>query len=258
MTIVKYDQHFMIDKKIIKKIIDSAGLDKDEVVLEIGPGKGVLTKKLCKKAKEVICVEIDPENEESLKDLKLDNCNIIIGNALNYIDTISFDKIISNLPYCLSEPLFKKLTKIDFKLCVFTIGKHFYDVISDENKKLHYLAKSFFDVEYICDVPKSAFEPEPDVDSCVLCINIKKNRSLFDDCMCVFFKQEDKLLRNALMNVFWNKLEMTKKESKNAVKEIGLSQKDLNMNMDLISNDEFLKIVAALKKVTKTISLEKN
>jgi len=253
MTIVKYDQHFMTDKEIIKKVVKSADLSKEDVVLEIGPGKGALTKHIAKKAKQAICIEIDSENEKELRKSigKCENCQIIIGNALNYIETLSFNKIVSNLPYCLSEPLFRKMTKINLDLAVFTIGKHFYDIICDDTKKLHYLVNSFFDVKFVCDVSKSAFEPEPDVDSCVILLKIKKEKTLFDEIMCGFFLQNDKLLKNALMNVFWNKLSMTKQESKNSVSQIGLNEKDLNMNMDLVSNEEFLKVVKKVREIIK-------
>jgi 16S rRNA (adenine1518-N6/adenine1519-N6)-dimethyltransferase len=151
MTIVKFDQHFMIDKKIIKKIIKEANITEKDIVLEIGPGKGAITKELCKASSKIVCIEIDKENEKYLN-FENENCKVIYGNALDLIWNVSFNKIVSNLPYVIIEPLFKKLTKINFDLCVFTITKNYYEGLCDESKKLHYFVNSYFDIKYICDV----------------------------------------------------------------------------------------------------------
>lgn len=236
----------MTDKKMIKQIIDCSNLSKEDVVLEIGPGKGALTKEIAKIVKRLTCIEIDTENEKYLKNIE--NCDLIIGNALNYVDTILFDKIISNLPYSLSEPLFRKLIKVDFKLCVFTISEHFYNVICDEEKKLHYLVNSFFQIKYVCEVPKDAFKPKPDTNSCVVIIRPKKEKTTFDRILCSFFKQDDKLLKNALINAIWNELKVTKRDAKKIVESLEISKSDATKNMDLISNENFLKIIFGIKK----------
>ena len=109
------DKHFMIDKELIKRIISYGSLGKEDVVLEIGSGTGNLTKELCKKCK-VIAVEIDSELVKLLKEKKLKNVEIIEGNILKLLGKLEFNKIVSNLPYNICEPLLNKLLNINFLL----------------------------------------------------------------------------------------------------------------------------------------------
>jgi 16S rRNA (adenine1518-N6/adenine1519-N6)-dimethyltransferase len=246
MDEIRYDQHFMIDEKTIEKIIDLLDISENDVVLEIGPGKGALTKHIAKKAKKTTCVEIDENNS---KFLNFENCNLIIGNAVDYIDDISCNKIVSNLPYSISEPFFKKLSKKDFDVCILTVGKRFYKIITDKKNKLFYFANSFFDIEFVTDLNKDIFEPKPKVNSCILRIYKKKEKSDSEKILSSFFLQNDKLLKNALMNALWNELKITKKQAKKKVLELGIKQDDLDKNMDLISNEKFLEIVEKIKKI---------
>jgi len=247
MTVVKFDQHFMIDKKIIKKLIKEVDINEKDVILEIGPGKGALTKELSKIANNVVCIEIDKENEKYL-DFKNDNCKIIYGNALDLIWNVSFNKLVSNLPYVIIEPLFKKLTKINFDLCVFTITKNFYDVLCDENKKLYYFINSYFDIKYICDVDRECFDPIPDVDSCIISVYRKKELTKFQSVVLSIFNQEDKLLKNALIRIFWDELEHTKKEAKEIISKLNIDEKTLSTNVSVLSNEQFVYVAFALKK----------
>src|SRR3989344_9052825 len=109
----KFDQHFLEDKHMLSKIIISSRLKKNETVLEIGPGNGVLTKKILEKAGNVIAVEIDEKFKKDLS--KLDGLELHFGNILQIIDSLKFDKVVANIPYSISEPLFKKLFKIKLK-----------------------------------------------------------------------------------------------------------------------------------------------
>jgi 16S rRNA (adenine1518-N6/adenine1519-N6)-dimethyltransferase len=250
MVELKYDQHMLIDEKVIDLIVEKSELSSEDVVLEIGPGTGNITKKLSKQCKKVLCVEIDLENEKHLKQLGCENCDIIIGNALDFVDSLKFDKIVSNLPYSLCETLFKRLIKVDFKLCVFVVSKSFYDIISDKHAKLHYFMDSFSDVELVCEVQKTAFEPFSDTKSCIIAVRKKSGVSLFDQAVNSFFKQDDKLLKNALMNVLWNELHKTKKEAKKIVEELSINPEVLKANSGLVSNDNFLDIAAKLNELT--------
>ena len=110
----------MIDFEIICRIVDAAKIKTNETILEIGAGKGYLTKALAKEAKKVIAVEIDSKLK---KYLKMKKVQVIIGNALENIHNLQFDKIVSNIPYSISEPLINKLIFENFKVAILTIPK---------------------------------------------------------------------------------------------------------------------------------------
>ena len=119
---VKLDQHFLIDNKIVDKIIEADKINSKDIILEIGAGKGVLTEEFkC----EVIAVEIDKKFKKDLKDF-----NVIYGDVLKVIDKLKFNKIVGSIPYYISEPLFKKMIKLDFEVAVLLVGKNFYQVLN--------------------------------------------------------------------------------------------------------------------------------
>ena len=106
----RFGQHFLIDQNIVRKIVDLAAIQADETVLEIGPGRGILTRALCEKAKRVIAIEIDRQLGQILTDF-CPNLDLRIGDALEFdygalpSDTV----VVANLPYYVSTPLLFKL-----------------------------------------------------------------------------------------------------------------------------------------------------
>ncbi len=116
------DQHFMIDEKILKKIVSSAKIKSDDVVLEIGAGIGNLTKLLAKKAGKVYAIEKDESLSIALKEetREFGNVELIFGDALKTV-TPPYNKLVSNLPYQICEALLQKLTPTEFKLAVICV-----------------------------------------------------------------------------------------------------------------------------------------
>ncbi len=103
-------QNFLIDDNLLKKIILLSEVSKDDTILEIGPGLGALTEPLIKKAKKVYAIEIDSTLYKFLleKFSVYNNCEIINYDILNF-DIPSHDKVISNIPYTITGPLFEKV-----------------------------------------------------------------------------------------------------------------------------------------------------
>ncbi|MEM4263944.1 MAG: rRNA adenine N-6-methyltransferase family protein [Candidatus Woesearchaeota archaeon] len=237
------DQHFLKDSEVILKMIES--ITPEDTVLEIGPGKGAITKELAKKAKKVVAVELDESLKDSLKDLP-ENVEVIYGNTLGLIDDLKFNKIVANIPFSISEPLFKKLVKIDFKEAVLLIGKKFYDLLSGEDK-LAVISKVFFDIEKIADVPKNAFEPEPKVES--LLVKIKKRKTELNQKEQIIKKivqQDDKLIKNALMYAFMRVKNCTKKQAREEITKLGLKEDILKENIWHLPNEEFKELIHLL------------
>lgn len=247
-TTIVHDQHFLIDPKVLSASIKAAELKKSDVVLEIGPGKGTLTQELAKNCKKVIAIEIDQHLKESLADLP-ENVEVLFGNALELMDYQPFNKIVANIPYAISEPLFKKLLKIKFDLAVLLTGENFYELLSGENKWAE-VGKLFFDISKVKDVPRDAFEPRPRVDSTLIKI-IPRTKPLsgHEKILKELFDQNDKKIKNALMFSLMRVKTLTKNQAKEIMDRIQIYTELLNKRVDHLSNVQFKFLLEKIKKI---------
>lgn len=241
------DQNFMKDSVIAGKIIESARIRPDETVLEIGAGKGFLTRRLAKKAKKVIAVEID---KRLRKHLIASNVRVIIGNALDEIRNLEFDKIVANTPYSISEPLFKRLIFKDFKLALLTLPRGFaYILTARENdpkfSSLSIMARTFYRIEILFDVPKEAFDPKPAVNSVVIRIIPRKEKTMEK----LLFLQPKKLVKNALMEALCDYKKMTKSQSRKAIKSFNLNN-IVEKKVSEMTTKEWQRMVISLENHT--------
>ena len=183
---MKSDQHFLIDFEIAKQIVSFLEIKKNEKVLEIGPGKGVLTQYL---NGNITVIEIDKNLCKELKE-KFPNVKVINKNILKYNG--NFDKIISNVPYSICEPLMKKLMKMEFKKAILIVPINFMN-----KGVLNLLMLHFFEITELMQINRAAFYPIPKIDSKVLEIKHKelndKEKLLRD-----IYIQSDKKLKNVL------------------------------------------------------------
>jgi len=245
------DQHFMIDRNLIKRIISYADLHEKDVVLEIGPGKGFLTKELLKECK-VLAVEKDESFQKDLGKLaKVNkNLNIFFDNILKIIKRIKFNKIISNIPYNISEPLFKKLFKIQPELVIITVSSSFAKKLTDKKSKIGLQTALFFDIEIKDEVPRKSFLPRPKTDSNIIKITPREEESFsVGDIVLRFFTlQDDKKTKNSLRESLVKGLTLTKRKSKEIISNLKLSKEVLEKNSDLLSFEEFSKLKINLEK----------
>ena len=175
MTKRKIGQNFLIDRRVAKREVEYANIKKDDVVLEIGPGKGIITKLLAEKAQKVIAIEIDENLVRELKGSLPDNVLLISGDALkvDFKTLPKFNKIVSNLPYHISSPITFKLLDCDFTLAVLIYQKEFAErmVAKPGSKDYSRLSVGVY-YRSICEImetiPKTCFYPQPKVDSCVV------------------------------------------------------------------------------------------
>ncbi|HET8685928.1 MAG TPA: 16S rRNA (adenine(1518)-N(6)/adenine(1519)-N(6))-dimethyltransferase RsmA [Methanosarcina sp.] len=190
----------------------AADLGPEDVVLEIGAGVGNLTERLARKAKKVIAVELDPALVRVLHDRfeKVENIEIIAGDALK-VDFPEFDKVVSNLPYSISSEITFKLLRHKFKIGILMYQYEFAArMVSLPNCKdysrLTVDTCYFADASILMKVPKSAFQPAPEVDSAVVKLVPRpapfevKNQAFFMDFVAAIFSQRRKKLRNAILN----------------------------------------------------------
>ncbi|WP_078058039.1 16S rRNA (adenine(1518)-N(6)/adenine(1519)-N(6))-dimethyltransferase RsmA [Desulfurobacterium indicum] len=171
-------QHFLKNKNIIRKIVNAAGIDSSDTVVEIGPGGGALTEEILKRnPKILVCVEIDPEMVEFLKEKFKSHENFKILNE----DAKKFDfsqagnslKILGNLPYNVSTVIIRNLLNHinTIHSAVFMTQKEVANRLTSTSGKdygyLPALLQNFFKIEKLFDVPPSAFVPPPKVWSTV-------------------------------------------------------------------------------------------
>ena len=217
-----YGQNFIIDENIINNIITKADIDKDTLVIEIGPGAGSLTYGLSKYAKNVLCYEIDESVKDLLKDnlSGLDNVHIIFQDFLkcnvnNDIKKYNYKKlyVVANLPYYITTPIIIKFIEEEIpvdKLVVMVqkeVGDRFKaKPNTKEYNSLSVYLNYYFDVNKLLDVSRNVFIPKPNVDSIVVEFTKKelmyelKDKKVFFKLVRDSFIQKRKTIKNNLKN----------------------------------------------------------
>lgn len=199
----KFGQNFITDANIINKIVDNSGVDKDTLVIEIGPGAGSLTYKLVSNAGFVLCYEIDKEVETILKSnlAGFNNYEILFDDFLKRdvnedLKKYKYNKlmIIANLPYYITTPIITKIIgdSINPDKMVFMVQKEVGDRFkatpgSKDYNSLSIYLNYYFDIKKVMDVSRNVFIPVPNVDSIVVEFN-KKEELLYVDNIELFFK----------------------------------------------------------------------
>lgn len=234
-------QNFLKDQSILKRIIEAGEVSKDDLVVEIGPGKAALTKHLLDHAGRVIAVELDEYLAHKLTEqFTQENFEIIHGDALDYSPPKKAYKLIANIPYYISSPLINHFLLEQFQhgnppsLIVIMIQKEVAEKIIAGNKKHSVLSLQvhlFGEPELICIVPPEAFEPSPKVESAVIKITVNKKPKIDldtkkDELKKLFwlfhmsFAQKRKKLSNNLANAF----KKTPAEIRGILQRIGIHE----------------------------------
>jgi len=177
-------QNFLVNKGAVKMVINAADIKPDEVILEVGPGLGALTKELAKKAKKVIAVEKDRKMVKILKEtLKgFENIEIVRGDILKLKLQIPKPyKIVANLPFHLTAPVIRKFlesanTPEEMILVVQKeVGQRICSKVPDMN--LLAVSVQFYAEAKIIDyIPRKSFWPRPKVDAAIIKIQITKSK----------------------------------------------------------------------------------
>lgn len=241
----KFGQNFLIDARVLEKIIDAAGITRDDLVLEIGPGIGTMTQYLAEHARQVVAVEIDsnliPILGETLKDYE----NVLLIND----DILKVDikklaeeynegrpiKVVANLPYYITTPIIMGLFESDVPIDNITVmvqkevadrmqvgpGTKDYGALS---LAVQYYAKPYI----VANVPPNCFIPRPNVGSAVIRLTRHQEPPVqVTDAKLMFrlirasFNQRRKTLQNGLNNS--PEIAYSKERIIAAIESLGLS-----------------------------------
>lgn len=183
----KLGQNFLINKSIAEQIAESADLSSKDNVLEIGPGKGILTKYLTKYAKKVLAVEIDRGLAKELsgkirKEIKIIEGDVLKINLPKLVKENNFEnyKVVANLPYYITSKIIRLFleTKYPPSVMVLMVQKEVGErIIAKDGKEsiLSISVKFYADPELSFEVPRENFDPAPEVDSAVIKITRKNS-----------------------------------------------------------------------------------
>jgi len=229
--IKRLGQNFLINKKIIKKVINTANLKPQDTVLEIGPGMAALTQELIKKAK-VIAIEKDYRLyqilQQRFRDFK--NIEIINQDALKYDPKIKNYKIVANLPFYITAPVIRKFLEIKNqpKEMVLIIQKEVAQRICAKPPDMNILALSvqiYSKPEIISYISKRSFSPVPKVDSAIIKITPHKNYRINKDDFFKIIKAGFSHPRKQLANNLAKGLKLNKEEINSLLKKNNINPK---------------------------------
>jgi 16S rRNA (adenine1518-N6/adenine1519-N6)-dimethyltransferase len=216
----QFGQNFLIDNNIIRRIVESADVDKETLVIEIGPGEGAISNGLIPLSGHSILYEIDNSLEEKLNFLFKDynNKSIIIDDFLKRnikedIKNYKFDKlyVVANLPYYITTPIIMKFIEEDVLPDKFVVmvqkevaHRLSANVGSRDYGSLTVFLNYYYDIDILFNVSKNCFIPKPNVESAVISMKKKENKleikdiSLFKKIVRDSFLHKRKTLRNNL------------------------------------------------------------
>ena len=260
----KFGQNFLIDEHVLNKIIAAAGVTKEDMVLEIGPGFGTMTQYLSENAREVVAVEIDKELIPVLNDTLSDYDNVTIINE----DILKVDieklvqernggnpiKVVANLPYYITTPIIMGLLENHVPVDNITVmvqkevamrmqakpGTKDYGALS--------LAVQYYAKPYIAaNVPPNCFIPRPNVGSAVIRlelfdeppVNVKDEKMMFS-IIRASFNQRRKTLQNSIVN---GGLPFTKEQISKALDKMELAD---TIRGEALSLEQFAKLTDIL------------
>lgn len=202
-------QNFLTSSKIAEEIADAAEINDNDIVLEIGPGKGMLTKELLKQSKKVVAVEKDteliPRLEETFHNkIERGQLTLIKGDALQ-VELPPFTKVVANIPYYITGELtrFFLSRSVQPETIVFLVQKEVADRIARDTKEsiLSLSVKVYGEPKYVQTVKAQYFNPKPKVDSAILRIS-NINREFFQN------KEEEGMFFNVIKKGFGQKRKM--------------------------------------------------
>ena len=218
-------QNFLIDNNIINKISGSINAKEDDLIIEIGPGMGALTKELKNKNANLICYEIDKDMIPYLNKYVDNKTKVIYEDILEAkikddIEDITFNKlyVVGNLPYYITTSIIKYLISLDIPIeeMIFMVQEEVADRFTASSGTSNYgsitlYLNYYFKVEKLFKVSKKCFNPVPKVESAIIKFSNRKeilevDKDKYFEIINESFKMKRKTLKNNLSKYDFNKI----------------------------------------------------
>ncbi len=260
-------QNFIIDSNILQKMVDSAGVDKDTVVIEVGPGIGALTEQVARLAKAVYSFEIDqrllPVLEDSLapyKNISIINQDILQVDLGQFCRDQDIDRdrlvVMANLPYYITTPIIMHFLQAPLKLdyLAFMVQKEVGQrIVAGPGTKaygsLSIAVQYYAQAHILFQVPKTVFRPQPKVDSAVIGLDILDQPSVWVEDEAFFF-QVTRASFAQRRKTLWNNLKahFGKDKEVQAKVQVALGQAGIDPGLrgEALGLADFARLVAAL------------
>ncbi len=249
MIKIQDTQNFLYNRRLVVDLIKKSNIDKDDIIIEIGPGKGIITNELATRAKRIYGIEYDVHLYDELKSrfLNVENVEIIYGDFLefNLLEKYKY-KVFSNIPYNITAKILLKLTSFS------NPPEDIYIIIQDEAARKYagnpysresmrsLLLKPYFEFKIIHRFRNTDFVPVPKVNSVFLHIKKrentlidKKNSDLYNDFIAYIFSSSGNNLKEKTKNIF------SYKQLKRLSENIGFQITDSPVNLNF---EKWLKI----------------
>ena len=252
-----FGQNFLTDSHVLSKIVDGADLSSDDTVIEVGPGLGVLTTELARRAKHVFAVEIDQDLAQILTATMPDNVTVIREDILKLdinhtvganIHPSSNIKVVANLPYYITSAVIFGLLEqnLTIKTMVVMVQKEVADRFLAKPATKAYglptLSLAYWGkVSLVANVPPNCFFPRPDVHSAVIKIDVNPrtdiNPDTFFPLIRAGFANRRKTLQNCLASSA--EINLTKEQVQNLLMQAGL---DVNVRGEALNLEDFARL----------------
>ena len=259
-----YGQNFLIDQNVVDGILEKAEVNKDDLIIEIGPGLGNLTSPLLENAGKVICIELDPKMVSILTDrfslynnfelINEDVLKVDLNKLIEDNNQFKTAKVVANLPYYITTPIIMKLLedKLNLESITVMVQKEVADRLTDkpggkEVGAITYSINYYTNPETIINVPRDSFIPAPNVDSAVIKLDVLKepkvkvsDEELFFKIIKFSFLQKRKTLMNSLSNSGL----IPKDYLEEVLNELGI---DLRVRAEQLTLEDFANITDYIK-----------
>lgn len=231
----KWGQHFLRSQTTVNRILDAAEIGSEDVVVEIGPGEGVLTLPLCTRAGQVHAFEIDPELAHQLEKREIANLTVHRGDFLKAEVAEGLGPlpdggvtVVANLPYYITAPIVERLfwqRPLPIKRAILMMQDEVAQRICSPSTRqagaLTYIAGAFYDCEMLFGVPPGCFSPPPKVESAVIRLTPREQSA--DQQLSAVYERLVSAAFNARRKQLARSLKLLSPQARELLEQAGLS-----------------------------------